>query len=53
MRAGPYKRLSAEELMPSNCGAGKDSGGSLGQQGDQIIERIDAEAEALILGHLM
>ena len=23
MRAGPYKRLSAEELMPLNCGAGE------------------------------
>ena len=23
-----------EELMPSNCGAGEDSGESFGQQGD-------------------
>ena len=29
------KRLSAEELMPLNCGAGEDSWKSLGQQGDQ------------------
>ena len=29
------KRLSAEELMLSNCGAGEDFCDSLGQQGDQ------------------
>ena len=29
------KRLSAEELMPLNCGAGEDSSESLGLQGDQ------------------
>ena len=29
------KRLSSEELMPSNCGAGEDSWDSLGLQGDQ------------------
>ena len=28
----------AEELKLSNCGAGKDSGESLGQQGDQISQ---------------
>ena len=27
--------LSAEELMPSNCGVGEDSCESLGLQGDQ------------------
>ena len=27
-------KLSAEELMPSNCGAGEDSWESLGLQGD-------------------
>ena len=43
--------------MPSNCGAGRDSWKSLGQQGDQpvnlkgdqlwiVTERTDAEAEA-------
>ena len=31
--------LSIEELMLSNCGAGKDSCESLGQQGDQSILR--------------
>ena len=25
VRVGPYRRLSAEELMLSNCGAGEDS----------------------------
>ena len=30
------RRLSTEELMLSNCGAGEDSQESLGQQGDQI-----------------
>ena len=29
------KRLSAEELMPLNCGAGEDSSESLGLQGNQ------------------
>ena len=29
------KKLSAEELMSSNCGAGEDSWESLGQQGNQ------------------
>ena len=33
--AGPLRRLSAKELMLSNCGAGEDSRESLGQQGDQ------------------
>ena len=32
--------LSTEELMLSNCGAGEDSGDSLGQQGDQISQSI-------------
>ena len=53
------RRLSVEELMLSNCGAGEDSWESLGQQGDQInqsdskenqpwilIGRTDAEAQA-------
>ena len=35
LRAGPLRRLSAKELMLSNCGAGEDSWESLGQQGDQ------------------
>ena len=33
MRAGQSKRLSAEELIPSNYGAGEDSWESLGQHG--------------------
>ena len=32
------KRLSAKELMPSNCGAREDSWDSLGQQGDQTSQ---------------
>ena len=31
---GPYRRLSAEELMLLNCGVGEDSCESLGLQGD-------------------
>ena len=55
------KRLSAEELMPSNCGVEEDSWESLGLQGDPIqpvnpkgnqswifIGRTDAEAETPI-----
>ena len=34
VRVGPQSRLSAEELMLSNCGAGEDSLESLGEQGD-------------------
>ena len=34
VRVGPLRRLSAEELMLSNCGAGEDSSESLGQQGN-------------------
>ena len=54
------RRLSAKELMLSNCGAGEDSWESLGQQGDPtfnpkgnqlwiFIEKTDAEAEAPVL----
>ena len=32
------KRLSAEELMYSNCGAGEDSGEALGLQGHQVSQ---------------
>ena len=35
VRVGPSGRLSAEELILLNCGAGEDSWESLGQQGDQ------------------
>ena len=38
MWVGPKRRLSAEELMPSNCGAGEDSGESLGLQGEQTSQ---------------
>ena len=34
VRAGLYRKLSAEELMLLNCGVGKDSWDFLGQQGD-------------------
>ena len=37
VRIGPERRLSAEELMLSNCGAGEDSCEALGQQGDLPI----------------
>ena len=38
MRNGPLRRLSAEELMLLNCGAGEDSWESLGLQGDQTSQ---------------
>ena len=34
MRVGLWRKLSAEELMLSNCGVGEDSWESLGLQGD-------------------
>ena len=34
VRVGLWRRLSAEELMLSNCGVGEDSWESLGLQGD-------------------
>ena len=59
MRAEPQKRLSTEELMLWNCGAGEDSWESLGLQGDKLanpqgnqpwilIGRTGVEAEAPI-----
>ena len=38
VRGGPKTRLSTEELMLLNCGAGEDSSESLGQQGDQTSQ---------------
>ena len=35
VRVGLWRKLSAEELMLLNCGAGEDSWESLGLQGDQ------------------
>ena len=34
VRVGLWRKLSAEELMPLNCGVGEDSWESLGLQGD-------------------
>ena len=59
--AGPWRRLSTEELMLSNCGAREDSWESLGHQRDptshpewsnqswMFIERTDVETEAPLL----
>ena len=55
------KKLSTEELMPSNCGAGGDSWKFPGLQGVHpkgnqnwmFIGRTDAKAEAPIIWHLM
>ena len=59
--AGPWRRLSTEELMLSNCGAREDSRESLGHQRDptshpewsnqswMFIERTDVETEAPLL----
>ena len=60
MRFGLWRKLSAEELMLLNCGAGEDSWESLGLQGDPtsphqgdqswvFIGRTDVEAETPIL----
>ena len=69
VRVGPWRRLSAEELMVLNYGGREDSQESLGLQGDQTSQserkstlnihwKDDAEPEApilwaLILFHLM
>ena len=69
VRVGPWRRLSAEELMVLNYGGREDSRESLGLQGDQTSQserkstlnihwKDDAEPEApilwaLILFHLM
>ena len=34
-KVGSQRRLSAKELVLSNCGAGENSSESLGLQGDQ------------------
>ena len=59
VRVGPWRRLSAEELMLLNCGGGEDSWESLGLQGDPtspfwrsplgFLGRTDAKAETLNL----
>ena len=38
VRIGPLRKLSAKEFIISNCGAGKDSRKTLGQQGDQTSQ---------------
>ena len=38
VRAGPHRRLSANELMLLNCVAGEDFQVSLGLQGDQTSQ---------------
>ena len=46
VRAVPQRKLSTEELILSNCGAGEDSSESLGLQGDQnqsILKEINPE----------
>ena len=59
VRVGLWRRLSAEELMLLNCGAGEDSCESLGLQGDPVhsegdqpwdfFGRDDAKAETPVL----
>ena len=65
VRVGPWRRLSAEELMLLNCGVGEDSWESLGLQGDptsQFLKEISpgCSLEGMMLklklqcsGHLM
>ena len=47
MRVEPWRRLSTEELMPLNCGAGKDSWESLdsqaGRSNQSILKEINSE----------
>ena len=47
MRVEPWRRLSTEELMPLNCGAGKDSWESLdsqaGRSNQSILKEIHPE----------
>ena len=59
---GPYRKLSAKELMLLNCGVGEDSWESLGLQGDPTLKEISPEysLEGLMLklqlqyfGHLI
>ena len=61
VRGGPYGRLSTEELMPSNCGAGEDSW-TARRSNQPILKEVNPEYswEALVLklklqcfGHLM
>ena len=56
VRAGLWRKLSAETLMLLNCGVGEDSWEFLGRQGDPkenqswlFTGRIDAETETPIL----
>ena len=60
VKVGVSRKLSTEELMLLNCGAGEDSCEPLGLQGDPtvypegdqssvFIGRTDAEAETAIL----
>ena len=44
VRTGSERRLSAEELMLSNCGAGEDTWESLGLQGDHTSQSILKES---------
>ena len=64
VRTGPERRLSAKELMLSNCGVGKTLESlldrkeikSVNPKGNQpliFIGRTDIEAEAQYFGYLM
>ena len=52
VRVRPQRKLSAQELMLLNCGAGGDSSESIGLEGGQLCQffgRTDAEAEVPLL----
>ena len=55
VRVGPQRRLSAKELMLSNCGAREDYLESHGQQGDQTSqsERKSTQKEYLSEGLML
>ena len=49
VRVGPWRKLSAEELMLLNCGVGEDPWESLGDQSWDFFGSTDAKAETTIL----
>ena len=62
VKDGPERKLSAKELMLSNCGVGEDCWESRGQEGDHqsILKEFNAKYSLEVLmqkrtyfGHLM
>ena len=53
VRAGLWRKLSAEELMLLNCGVGEDSRESLGQQGDSTSPSSEISPECSLEGLML